>query len=916
MNSHIPFDANNDWTLDPYHCNQSNDPLVDKVIGNAYAVVRAVYCNLGNLKLLYDFLNTYGMVIGVKSEADLKKLNKLVKYARIYGYSSTNDRQVTDYLYVPDDTSGIRPDDPTATGSWIKVATSATGGGGEGTGQGAYIPYVYANGSALGGETSFKVPDGTIGVPFLIINGSVQYIGFGFTYSAATATVTLSNPLVQGDEVIALTTAIPANPDNPEVPGWVQVNWLYNNGSAVGGEQVITVPYNFQDVPAVYKNGLRLYKGLQSNSYVIDKDTHTITMTEILAQGDRVIVTLGGESETLTVTDRTLQEVARAHNLKDSDVTLSTTTNLVITGKRVIYDVTEQKAWGLPDLPPNAYLVKIEGNKLTYNPGNVIVDLLPVPDSVKELENTLKSADGASNVVTSDGSTVEESLNTMHESITTANTDIGKNAVAIAYAASDYKKQIENVDGNTQYAAFCDCTLMLGDEVFIHRLSKTHLDDGGGVSTMQILRKENGKLVPKYTFNAISGYDYRDPSITWEPVTRRLVVTVQLFNVANSSYNGGNVYIFSNSFTLLSSFTIGSSNSFQWGKALRTPTGKMLIAAYDTASNQGVRLFTSTGSFDSPVSFTQVGTVFGEDASLSRTEVSIHYWKEFLVAVARTQDVDTQSLQNISLSYTRDLSGATGWVTPVRIAVTGVAPRMLTMPDGALCVTCGSIFSGFRGSVAGFITYDLVTFSTPTTVFQATTGNGGYHGAMFTKTGLAIYSYIETVSLTKSATWLAYFNPEAVQMIKRSLNIPLNFHAVNNVTYLGEGPFGTGATTEGGYVTIYLKEAVNNCRGLVLNLGGSMTSAQAVLLQNSDGTTYATLGGVTASSVGTYYASHSGLNIPAGMYRISVSKGYVCTGNRRNSTSLTYPDNRIYGLVNINGTPSSAGQDVFVGFAV
>lgn len=396
MNSHIPFDADNDWTLDPYHCNQSNDPLVDKVIGNAYAVVRAVYCNLGNLKLLYDFLNTYGMVLGVKSEAELKKLNKLAKYARIYGYASTGDRQVTDYLYVPDDASGIRPDDPTATGSWIKVATSETGGGGEGGGQGAYIPYVYANGSALGGETSFKVPDGTIGVPFLIINGSVQYIGFGFTYSAATATVTLSNPLVQGDEVIALTTAIPANPDNPEVPGWVQVNWLYNNGSAVGGEQVITVPYNFQDVPAVYKNGLRLYKGLQSNSYVIDPDTHTITMTEILAQGDRVIVTLGGESETLTVTDRTLQEVARATNVPDSSVVLSTSTNVVITNKKVLYDVSAQKYWGLPDLPPNAYIVKVDGDKLTYNPGNVTVDLLPYNErSVQEVARSFNVPDSA-----------------------------------------------------------------------------------------------------------------------------------------------------------------------------------------------------------------------------------------------------------------------------------------------------------------------------------------------------------------------------------------------------------------------------------------------------------------------------------------------------------------------------------------
>lgn len=376
MNSHIPFDAGNDWTLGPYHCNSSNDPLVDKVIGNAYAVVREVYCNLGNLKLLYDFLNTYGMVLGVKSEAELKKLNKLAKFARIYGFANTGDRQVTDYLYVPDDTSGIRPDDPTATGSWIKVASSTTGGGEGDGGQGSYIPYVYANGSAVGGETSFKVPEGTQGVPFVVINGSVRYIGYGFDYNVATSTVTLSNPLVQGDEVIALTTAVPANPDNPDVSNWVQVNWLYNNGSAVGGEQVITIPYSFKDVPAIYKNGMRLYKNLQSNSYTIDPDTRTVTMTEILAQDDRIIVTLGGESGTLRITDRTIQEVARANDVKDDDVVLSTNTHVVITEKKVLYDVSAQKAWVIPNLPPNAYIVKVEGNQLTYNPGNVTVTLV------------------------------------------------------------------------------------------------------------------------------------------------------------------------------------------------------------------------------------------------------------------------------------------------------------------------------------------------------------------------------------------------------------------------------------------------------------------------------------------------------------------------------------------------------------
>ena len=99
MNAHTPFDANQDWT-NPYCQNSSNDPMVDALLGNAYHVVRTVYCNLGNLKLIYDFLNQYGMVLGVQSEAELKALTTKASFARIYDKTPAGDRQVTDYLYV------------------------------------------------------------------------------------------------------------------------------------------------------------------------------------------------------------------------------------------------------------------------------------------------------------------------------------------------------------------------------------------------------------------------------------------------------------------------------------------------------------------------------------------------------------------------------------------------------------------------------------------------------------------------------------------------------------------------------------------------------------------------------------------------------------------------------------------------
>lgn len=412
MNAHTPFDAKKDWS-NPYCQNSSNDPMVDSLLGNAYHVVRTVYCNLGNLKSLYDFLNQYGMVIGVNSEEELKALSTQVKYSRIYGFSRAGYRQVTDYLYVEGDRTGIIPDDPKATGSWITVATSGSSGGDTSSGGGAYIPWVYANGSAAGGETTINVPDGTVGVPFIIINGDMQYVGRGFEFNADSMSVTLAQPLEEGDEVVFLLTGVPAVPDNPNVNDWIQINWLYNNGAAVGGEQVITIPYTFQSIPAVYKNGLRLYKGLTTESYTTDPDNQHIFLTEPLATNDRLIVQIGGEIQVLETADHTLQEVARTTNVKDSEVILSTDTTQILNGKKVVYDVVAQKIYGLPSLPTNVYIGSVSNGQLTYNPGNITVSLLPAPGSVEEFEDKLTSNVGASSIGAESGKTVQEELDVL-----------------------------------------------------------------------------------------------------------------------------------------------------------------------------------------------------------------------------------------------------------------------------------------------------------------------------------------------------------------------------------------------------------------------------------------------------------------------------------------------------------------------
>lgn len=410
MNSKDLFNTNTDWTIPPCSGGGSNDPLVDQLIGNAYHVVRTVYMNLGNLKLIYDFLNQYGMVLGVNSEDELKALTTEAKYARIYGFSRAGDRQVTDYLYVEGDRTGILPNDTTATGSWITVATSGSGGGSGSSGEGAYIPWVYANGSATGGETSINVPDGTVGVPFIVVNGFMQYVGRGFTFDSTNLSITLAQPLEAGDEVVLLLTGVPAVPDNPNINDWIQINWLYNNGAAVGGEQVITVPYTFVSVPAVYKNGLRLYKGLTTESYTIDADNQRIILTEPLVTNDRLIVQVGGESQVLEVADHTIEEVARSANIKDSEVILSTDTTQFLNGKKVVFSVSEQKSYGLPALPTNIYIQSVSNGQLTYNPGNVTVNLLAVPGSGKELNDKLIAVTGAAYINSSTGESVENRI--------------------------------------------------------------------------------------------------------------------------------------------------------------------------------------------------------------------------------------------------------------------------------------------------------------------------------------------------------------------------------------------------------------------------------------------------------------------------------------------------------------------------
>ncbi len=350
--------------------------LVQKFIGTAYDVVKTVYENLGEVQYIYDFLNHYGVLVTVDSVAELQRLPYLAKYTRVYSYTPTGVLIYTDYLYVDGNRTGVLPNDPTATGSWVVVGSSNSGSS---NGAGAYVPFVYNNGSANGGETTIKVPDYTIGVPEIYVDGYRQTLGKQFTFDGGSLTVTLAQSLELGDEVVLMLSGNPAVPDNPNIDNWIVINWVYNGGAAVGGEQVISIPYTFQNVPAIFKNGLRYQGGLTTQSYTPDHDNQRIILTEPLATNDRLVVQIGGEMQILQSPDNSLYEISRATNMRDSEVIKSNNTVETLNGKKILYDVAAQTYYWLPsNIPNNVYISSSANGKLTYLPGNVVVNLTPI----------------------------------------------------------------------------------------------------------------------------------------------------------------------------------------------------------------------------------------------------------------------------------------------------------------------------------------------------------------------------------------------------------------------------------------------------------------------------------------------------------------------------------------------------------
>ncbi|MGL5581535.1 MAG: hypothetical protein ACRDCE_11310 [Cetobacterium sp.] len=284
------------------NCCGNEAGLVQKFIGSAYDVVKNVHDNLEEIKFIFDFMAKYDVLLCVESLEELKAVNeKSSKFVRWY-VEGNGANTYTDYIYVSDDKSGVLPDNPSATGSWVKVNTFL------GAGASNAIPWLYNKGSANGGEVNIHVEEDAIGVSEIFINGLRKHLGIGYTYEPVSRTIQLPTPLVKGDQLVAKLIGYPALPNTPNISEFMFVNWVYNNGTSIGGETKLKPPYTFQKVPAVFINGLRK---LENHDYVVGYSDYSINLTLPLKTNDVVIVQLGGEADAFSIDAYTAREALR-----------------------------------------------------------------------------------------------------------------------------------------------------------------------------------------------------------------------------------------------------------------------------------------------------------------------------------------------------------------------------------------------------------------------------------------------------------------------------------------------------------------------------------------------------------------------------------------------------------------------------
>ncbi len=169
--------------------------------------------------------------------------------------------------------------------------------------------------------------------------------------------------LEEEDQDIAVTTNARLQEIEDSTSGDTRyIHWLYREGSALGGEITISIPYTFTSVATVFINGVRMTYGIAFTYSVV---ASTVTFTEALTETDEVVVSLGTDpiqDYSDLVTDVQLAEIQNITKpyIFDNVSGMANSTIVFPVGKKL-----ETKGYNIKGVGANSYLIKTSAQATT-----------------------------------------------------------------------------------------------------------------------------------------------------------------------------------------------------------------------------------------------------------------------------------------------------------------------------------------------------------------------------------------------------------------------------------------------------------------------------------------------------------------------------------------------------------------------
>lgn len=273
-------------------------------------------------------------------------------------------------LYGSTEDMAITTDNVSATFTWSGTEQGWVITSGVGLGQGrVYSREIFTQ--ILASETSAV----TLNTPPTIVDVYADGKRLAESKYSLDGNVITFSPSLPASTELQVIEYTPIQLGNGGGSGSSTITWVYNGGSAIGGETEITLDIVVDDVPAIDINGSRQYKNL---GFTFDPLTSKITLAQELDAEDEVVVIINGTPNIYNQIDYTLREVARVTNVKDTEVVYFSV-GAVLSGYKVIYDKVTQRSYFIPELPTGTTAVSLSSSAiLVHSAGSVDLGALAV----------------------------------------------------------------------------------------------------------------------------------------------------------------------------------------------------------------------------------------------------------------------------------------------------------------------------------------------------------------------------------------------------------------------------------------------------------------------------------------------------------------------------------------------------------